>query len=75
MLVSVIIPAYNTAEYIDEMIECAINQTYKNIEIILINDGSTDDTLAHIKKYSKIDDRIKYFDIQNGGYPMQEILA
>lgn len=41
-LVSIIIPAYNATEYIEAMLDCIIGQTYKNIEVILINDGSTD---------------------------------
>lgn len=64
---SVIIPAYNTEEYIDTMLECVINQTYKNLEIIIINDGSTDKTLDHIKVFEKLDSRIQVFDIPNGG--------
>lgn len=46
-LVSIIIPAYNVAEHIERMLECVSKQTYENIEIILINDGSTD---SHWKK-------------------------
>lgn len=65
--VSVIIPAYNTEEYIDEMLKSVVNQTYKNIEIIVVNDGSKDDTLEHIKYWQKEDSRIVYFDIPNGG--------
>ena len=56
--VSIIIPAYNTEEYIDDMLDCVVNQTYQNIEIIIINDGSTDSTLDHIKKYKERDNRI-----------------
>jgi len=41
-LVSVIIPAYNTDRYIGEMLECVISQTYKRLQIIVIDDGSTD---------------------------------
>ncbi len=47
--VSVIVPAYNTEQYIKDMIECLINQTYKNIQMIFINDGYTDKTEDIIK--------------------------
>lgn len=50
--VSIIIPCYNQANYIRESIESALNQTYKNIEIIIINDASTDNSSAIIKEYA-----------------------
>ena len=52
MKVSIIIPVYNGDSYIDYCLSSCINQTYKNIEIICINDGSTDKTLEHIKKFT-----------------------
>ncbi|HHF2337808.1 TPA: glycosyltransferase family 2 protein, partial [Haemophilus influenzae] len=58
-LVSVIVCAYNAEQYIDESISSIINQTYENLEIIVINDGSTDLTLPHLEKISKLDKRIK----------------
>ena len=67
LLVSVIIPAYNTAPYIGRMLDCVINQTYKNIEIIVVNDGSTDDTLSIVENYAKKDNRFVVIDIPNGG--------
>ena len=51
-LVSVIIPCYNYANYIEECINSAINQTYENIEIIVIDNGSTDESLTVIKGFS-----------------------
>jgi glycosyltransferase involved in cell wall biosynthesis len=51
-LVSVIIPTYNRAEYVNDAIECILNQTYSNIEIIVVDDGSTDHTQETLKKYS-----------------------
>ncbi|MEX4575213.1 glycosyltransferase family 2 protein [Haemophilus influenzae] len=58
-LVSVIVCAYNAEQYIDESISSIINQSYKNLEIIVINDGSTDLTLSHLEEISKLDKRIK----------------
>ena len=50
-LVSVCVPVYNTEKYVDDCINSIINQTYKNIEIILNNDGSSDKSLEIISKY------------------------
>ena len=65
--VSIIIPAYNIEKYIEESILSSINQTLKEIEIIIINDGSTEKTEEIIKKYKKIDNRIKLIDQKNQG--------
>ena len=61
--VSVIIPIYNTEKYLEKCIESVINQTFKDLEIILINDCSTDGTLEIVKKYEKIDKRIKVINL------------
>ncbi len=66
-LVSVIIPSYNAEKFITEAIESVLNQTYKNIEIIIINDGSTDSSEEAINKYLGLDDRIKYYKQVNQG--------
>lgn len=58
-LVSVIVPVYNIEKYLAECLDSIISQTYKNIEIILVDDGSTDDSLKIAKKYAKNDERIK----------------
>lgn len=68
--VAIIIPVYNSSEFLKECIESAITQTYKNIEIILVNDGSTDDSLDIIELYSKKDKRIKYCSLENSGVSM-----
>ena len=67
ILVSIIIPTYNVEKFLYRGIESCINQTYKNIEIIIIDDGSTDNTQNIIKKYSQKDSRIKYFFQENNG--------
>lgn len=64
---SVIIPAYNVEKYIEKCIESVINQSYKNLEIIIINDGSTDHTDELCKKYIDKDARIKYISKENEG--------
>lgn len=60
-LVSVIIPVYNVEKYVKEAIQSIQNQTYKNLEIIIIDDGSTDDTYSIIKELARSDDRIKFY--------------
>lgn len=65
--VSVIIPIYNSEKYLWECLDCVVNQTLKNIEIILVNDGSTDGSDEICKSYANKDNRIKYFYIEHGG--------
>ncbi|MER1763147.1 glycosyltransferase family 2 protein, partial [Proteus mirabilis] len=65
--ISIIIPAYNAEKWIEKCIKSCINQTYKDIEIIIINDGSQDDTEIICKRYRYIDSRIKYKKIENSG--------
>ena len=57
--VSVIIPVYNTEEYLPKCLESVINQTLEDIEIVCVNDGSTDNSLKILEDYSKRDSRIK----------------
>lgn len=59
--VSVIIPTYNGAKYLSEAIESALRQTYQDIEIIVVDDGSTDNTAEIVKNYMKKDKRISYY--------------
>ena len=58
-LISIIIPIYNRQNYLTKVLESVLNQTHKNLEIVLINDGSTDNSLKICKQYQKIDSRIK----------------
>ena len=67
MLVSVIIPVYNTEKYLRNCIESVISQTYKNLEIILVDDGSPDNCGKICDEYAKTDLRIKVFHNENGG--------
>ena len=66
-LISIVVPVYNVEKYLKRCIESLINQTYKNIEIILINDGSKDNSLSICKEYEKKDERIKVIDKENEG--------
>ncbi|MEZ5422426.1 MAG: glycosyltransferase [Pyrinomonadaceae bacterium] len=63
-LVSAVIPAYNAESFLKETIESVLAQTYKNIECIVVNDGSTDGTAEVAKSFG---DRIRYFEKPNGG--------
>ena len=63
-LVSIIIPVYNGSNYMKEAIDSALSQTYEHIEIIVVNDGSIDDTEKIAKSYG---DKIRYFSKENGG--------
>jgi glycosyltransferase involved in cell wall biosynthesis len=66
-LVSVIVPCYNQAQYLDECLESVRNQTYSDWECIIVNDGSPDNTDEAAKKWCKQDSRFKYFEKKNGG--------
>ena len=66
-LISVIVPIYNVEKYLPKCIDSIINQTYKNIEIILIDDGSTDSCGLICDKYKKIDNRIVVIHSDNNG--------
>lgn len=65
---SVIMPAYNSAAFIREAVESVLNQTYKNWELLIVNDGSTDETLSILEEYAASDKRINVFSKPNGGY-------
>lgn len=67
-LVSVIIPLYNSEEYIAETIKSALNQTYKHIEVIVVDDGSTDNSLAVAKQYES--EKVRVYHQENSGAPV-----
>ncbi|MGY5352571.1 glycosyltransferase family 2 protein [Wenyingzhuangia sp. IMCC45533] len=66
-VVSVIVPCYNQEDYVIETLESVLNQTYRNWECIIINDGSTDNSEQIVKDFIKIDSRFKLFTIGNKG--------
>lgn len=66
-LISIIIPVYGVEKYIAQCLESVINQTYKNLEIIVVNDGTKDKSAEIAKEYATKDSRIKVYDFQNGG--------
>ncbi|WP_428225733.1 glycosyltransferase family 2 protein [Flavobacterium sp.] len=65
--VSIIIPCYNQASFLEETLKCILSQDYANWECILINDGSTDNTEEIILRWTEKDSRFCYFSIPNGG--------
>lgn len=66
-LISIIIPVYNVEKYLEKCINTIINQTYINIEVILVNDGSTDKSLNICNEFKEKDKRIKIINKKNGG--------
>ena len=64
---SVIMPAYNSSEHIAEAIDSMLNQTFQAFELIIVDDGSTDDTLSIVNEYAARDNRIRIIEQQNGG--------
>ena len=67
ILVSVVVPVYNTCKYLERCVNSLLKQTYKNIEILLVNDGSTDSSLELCKSLAEKDARIVICDKENGG--------
>ena len=65
-MISVVIPVYNGANYLQEAIESVLNQSYKNFEIIIVNDGSDDDGKTHAVAL-QYQDKVRYFEKENGG--------
>lgn len=66
--VSIVVPVYNVEKYIDKCLESLVNQTLQDIEIIVVNDGSTDNSETIINSYiNKYPEKIKYVTKPNGG--------
>ena len=65
--ISVVIPAYNVEKYLDKCVQSVVEQTYKNLEIIIVNDGSTDSTESICEEWTNKDDRIIYINQTNKG--------
>lgn len=65
--ISVIIPCFNSAKFIERCLESILNQTYQNLEILVVDDGSTDDSANVIQKIAKRDSRVKYIYQPNSG--------
>lgn len=66
-LVSVVVPVYNGAKYLEKTVETILNQDYQYLELILVDDGSKDDSKAVIEKIAESDGRVKGFSKENGG--------
>lgn len=71
--ISVIVPIYNVEPYLRRCIDSIINQTYKNLEIILVDDGSTDGSGEICNKYEQQDERIRVIHKKMVAQQMQEI--
>ena len=65
--ITVIVPVYNVENYLDKCLDSLVNQTYKNLEIIVINDGSIDNSGIICQEYAQKDNRIVYIEKENGG--------
>jgi glycosyltransferase involved in cell wall biosynthesis len=66
-LISIVIPVYNGAKYIEKTLQTISNQSYTNFEVLLVDDSSTDDSFNIISKYAALDSRCKVFKKENGG--------
>ena len=66
-MISIIIPVYNVEKYLSDCLDSVVNQTYKDLEIICVNDGSTDNSLDILNEYCSKDDRIFVVNKENGG--------
>lgn len=66
-LISVVVPIYNVKDYLEECLESLIKQSYASFEVLMVNDGSTDESESICLKYAQKDERFKYFYKQNGG--------
>ena len=69
-LVSVIVPIYNAEAFLNRCVDSILSQTLQDIEVILVNDGSSDSSKSICKKYAKVDDRVKFIHQHNRGVAM-----
>ena len=65
--ISVVIPVYNVAEFLEEAISSLLNQTFEDFELICVNDGSKDNSLDILNDFAKKDSRVVVIDKENGG--------
>lgn len=72
-LVSILIPVYNRENLIEETVQSALNQTYKNIEIIVVDNQSTDNTWEILQKLASQDERIKIFQNNTNIRPCEKL--
>lgn len=70
--VSIIIPVYNAAEYLAECLDSVLNQTEQSLEVLCIDDGSTDNSLQILQKYQQTDSRVRVLTQKNQGSGLQE---
>ena len=73
--ISIIVPCYKVTDFLPQCVESLMNQSYKDIEIILVDDGSPDDTGKLCDEYAKKDNRIKVVHKQNGGWFLPVMLV
>lgn len=67
-MISIVIPVYNVEKYLRECLDSIINQTFKDLEIICVNDGSPDNSLSILQEYAAKDSRVVIISKENGGY-------
>lgn len=67
MRISIVIPVYNSHEYLRECVDSITNQTFRNVEVLLVDDGSTDDSGAICDKLAALDSRVIAIHKKNGG--------
>jgi glycosyltransferase involved in cell wall biosynthesis len=71
--ISIIVPCYNQAQYLDECLQSVLNQTYQDWECIIVDDGSPDNTEKVVKKWIEKDSRFQYLKKKTEAFRLQEI--